>query len=695
MAIGMRRSRRSTEWLYRSACVLLGLIALPTQATGLPWEIWESPARLAQLDPADLVMEHSSHCPQGCRYDRSNAGSEDPLDNPTPLRWLYRDGDQVVLFDERGPGALTRIWMTSGYGLSTCIDPSIRVFFHFDGEVAPSIDVPLAALFDGSEPPFTPPLVADRLASSGGFVSRVPIAYAQSLRISLSGADNGPNPCTGNNQKLLWYQFSAHRLADDHAVASFSAGDEFLAWRNFLDRSGDDPWLGMLAPQAFSEILAPGSSLALSKRAGAGWLRGIRLNVPANRRADVRLRIAIDDGIAVDMPLTDFFANSADSILPTKSLFFGEDSAGTLFSWWPMPYSQAATIELIAEPGLLAPVAISGSLVFDNAPVAPEAGRFRATLADTCTSDGEVDLLNVRGAGKVVGFAARYRADGIKTRAYLEGDERIALDDAITPAWYGTGIEDFFDAGFYFDQNEFSLPLAGASEVDVDGQGMTSAYRIFATDPIMYTRSIRWVQEAGLSPLQPIPMCTRRVIYRYHRDQPLSVSHGRFEVGDLLQRQTHDWAAAPGANCALESGLYSDEPPSGRVAMSCRFEQGSTHFVFRPQQFSGPLRLRRTFDAAYGEPGEWVSQPAAEVRVNGIKVGMFPPARADWTRRWQEQEILLAEIPPADELQFVVSPLFDGNANSFAESAWELIGGWVDGIFSATFDGADASGPTP
>ena len=113
MNLAMRRNQRSMQWLGRGVCMVLGLGTLPLLAAGLPWEIWESPARLASLGPSDLVIEHSSHCPQGCRFDRSNAGAEVPLDNPTPQRWLYRDGDEVVLFDERGPGALTRIWMTT------------------------------------------------------------------------------------------------------------------------------------------------------------------------------------------------------------------------------------------------------------------------------------------------------------------------------------------------------------------------------------------------------------------------------------------------------------------------------------------------------------------------------------------------------------------------------------------------------
>ena len=169
------------------------------------------------------------------------------------------------------------------------------------------------------------------------------------------------------------------------------------------------------------------------------------------------------------------------------------------------------------------------------------------------------------------------------------------------------------------------------------------------------------------------------------------VSHGRFEVGDAVQRQAHAWQTSPAALCSIKVGQYSDEPPSQRVAMDCRFQSGDTRFTFNPAERSGPLRLRRTFDAAYGDPGRLAAQAAAVVHVNGVAVGIFPPARADLTRRWHEQEILLAEIPQAGALHFTISPVFDSYADGFGESAWELLGGWVDGIFSATFEGPHAN----
>src|SRR5699024_2623701 len=102
----------------------------------------------------------------------------------------------------------------------------------------------------------------------------------------------------------------------------------------------------------------------------------------------------------------------------------------------------------------------------DDAPVADDAGSFVATLHDGCVDAGDLVLYTAQGAGKVVGLSARYRANGLANPAYLEGDERAAFDGAITPSWYGTGLEDFFDGGFYFDRGAFARPLAGATRVD-------------------------------------------------------------------------------------------------------------------------------------------------------------------------------------------------------------------------------------
>jgi hypothetical protein len=670
------------------AAVLAGCMTLPTLAlaTGLPWEIWESPSRLATLDPADVVVERSSHCLDGCRFDRSNPGLENPADNPYPLRWLYRDGEEAVVFDERGPGAVTRIWMTTGFGTASCIDPAIRARFYLDGASVPTLDLPLAALFDGSTPPFTPPLVADRDASSGGFASYVPIAYAEALRIALAGAGNGgTNPCTGNDERLLWFQIQHHRLPAGTPVASFSPGDDFPAWRAFLAHAGDDPWNGMLAPVASTSTLAPGATLPLASRAGPAWLRGIRLHVPRSAYADVRLSLVLDAATAVDVPLADFFATPADALVPARGVLAGEDAGGWLYAWIPMPFRQAADVGIVAAASLPAPVVVDSEVSFEDAPVADDAGSFAAALSDACVVSGSVLLYDAHGAGKVIGIGARYRASGAANLGYLEGDERAYVDDVIAPAWYGTGVEDFFDGGFSFDHGAFAGPLAGATLVDVDGSGTTAAYRWLPADPIAHASALRLTQEAGFSPAQPVPTCVRSVVHAYRASRASVVAYDRFDVGTPAA-DAHAYAPPAGASCATASGAFEDEPPTQRIASACAYSAGSSRFTFDVADAVPPLRLRRTLDVSGGSPGEIAGAPAAEIRVDGAVVGHFPPAIANPARRWQEQEALLDPAVGAGPHDFEIVPDFTVTAPALAESRYALSGGWKDAIFADAFE---------
>ncbi|HET7924857.1 MAG TPA: hypothetical protein VFL30_08150, partial [Rhodanobacteraceae bacterium] len=99
-----------------------------------------------------------------------------------------------------------------------------------------------------------------------------------------------------------------------------------------------------------------------------------------------------------------------------------------------------------------------------------------------------------------------------------------------------------------------------------------------------------------------------------------------------------------------------------------------------------PLRLRRTLDVSAGSPGEIAGAPAAEIRVDGVVAGRFPPAIANPLRRWRQQEALLDPPVGAGPHDFEIVPEFTAAAPVFAESAYELSGGWKDAIFAGGFD---------
>src|SRR6185295_3544939 len=304
---------------------LLGLLWFAAGATlapaslwgaGLPKPPWEScldPRELPRLPPGDQVLLRSSHCPSGCRFDRTSDGAP---------RCRRIDNGEAAIFEEAGAGAVVRIWMTQGSGVSEPLDPTIRLLVRVDGETAPRIDRPLPALFDGSTPGLTPPLAFDHDASSGGNVLYVPIPYRKGCKISLVGAEHA----------RLWLQVTFHRLAQAGVISTYTGTEDLSAWRSILARAGSDPWPDSAqAPGARidsgSASLLPGRSVAIPAPAAPGYLRAIRLRTSTRGAERLKLRLTFDGEPSADLAVADFFAVRG-AVVPPRGLLVGQAADG-------------------------------------------------------------------------------------------------------------------------------------------------------------------------------------------------------------------------------------------------------------------------------------------------------------------------------------------------------------------------------
>jgi len=144
---------------------------------------------------------------------------------------------------------------------------------------------------------------------------------------------------------------------------------------------------------------------------------------------------------------------------------------------------------------------------------------------DNETPIGEdIPLLRLKGEGKWVGLFANLGSVNTARRDYLEGDERVFLDDSLHPEIYGTGTEDIFNGGFYFDKGPFRLALHGAPYHHFldNGEDETAMYRLMLTDGISFASSITAGLEGGP---------TGNLSLRAHRCLLLSASNSRFVSG--------------------------------------------------------------------------------------------------------------------------------------------------------------------
>jgi hypothetical protein len=195
----------------------------------------------------------------------------------------------------------------------------------------------------------------------------------------------------------------------------------------------------------------------------------------------------------VSAPIGDFFGNGFDrrhySALPMGV------SSGGFFTYLPMPFKERARI--VVENGTGRPID-AFYFNFDIVEVdelPDDVGTFHARWhRDPRTTSPEPHLvLNARGSGYFAGlsFNAEAHANNLW---FLEGDEIFTVDGEFRGQ--GTGTEDYFNGGWYFDQGEFAAPFHGLVVKD-DALGRIAAYRWHIADPIPFHDSIRVEIEHG------------------------------------------------------------------------------------------------------------------------------------------------------------------------------------------------------
>ncbi|MGI8680036.1 MAG: DUF2961 domain-containing protein [Jatrophihabitans sp.] len=278
--------------------------------------------------------------------------------------------------------------------------------------------------------------------------------------------------------------------------------------------------------------------------------------------ARARLWISFDGQQTVDAPLGEFFGAGL-GLYQVKALMYGIDPvAKTLTSWWPMPYRSGATVSLYNGSAQT----ISGDAAITSAAGSVPAanGYFRATSNGGPTTAGADHVfLQAYGAGKFVGVT--HSMAGPTSREYLEGDEHVSADGAGSPQISGTGTEDFYEGGWYFDRGPFSDPQNGnpVHQSGVFGcptnTDCTGTYRSMIADAVPFESSLRFSIEHG--PVgDNVPATYSSTAYWYG---PLTDSDGPTVGGAILAKYTQLGGAAGFLGAPVTDELTTPNSPWG------------------------------------------------------------------------------------------------------------------------------------
>lgn len=449
----------------------------------------ERPLGIEEWTRLDLLPRLKTSAAIGCvsSYDRTGK-NDDGFSGK--YSYIRKEEGGLVIADLEGPGIITRIHTP------TPTDDIIE--FYFDGETSPRIQRKFSSLFDGSQAPFSKPLVG---YGAGGYYSYIPLSYQHSCKVLLKA------------EALRFLQINYARYPEGTEIPTYQDPPSEAYLRRIEEagrilRSAGSSISAHLVPEGTAietqtgrQALPPGGDVTLFKTSGGGRILGLRLG-PASAfsgpERDILLNMYWDgeQEPAVSCPVGDFFGYSFGQPA-VRSLFLGT-SDDQNYVYLPMPYNRSARIELVSQRLSGPPIDVQAEIDFAHLSKAEDEGRFHALWRRENPTQAGVSFtyLKTKGRGHVVGVILQAQGMEPGRTPFFEGDDRAVIDGKL--AIPGTGTEDSFNGGYYDIPGRWearvSLPLSGCLDYQKH-LARTGGYRWLITDAYPYTQSIDFTVE--------------------------------------------------------------------------------------------------------------------------------------------------------------------------------------------------------
>lgn len=525
--------------------------------------------RMARLDtrPTQIITS----------YDRG--GGNDDFNNfarKGPAGW-------VVLADLDGPGYMSRFWFTGA------LDGSHGLRIYFDGERKPRIDATIGEFCGGADP-FRSPLAC---SENYCWYSWVPVPFRKKLTVMVQ--DGGAKQTEGGkpgDERRLFFQINWSRLNEGETIQSWPreiTGDCKKALTERAQNWKTIPSAG--AGDQHEAVCKQNAETPVCEFAGPAVIRELRISLDDSAVAsaverrqllrDLVLRISWDgSGPSVNVPMGDFFGSMGQR-LKYDSMFFGYRD-GVFSSRFPMPFAKSAKIEVQNLSGHDVPVTLEA--VVEKLNTWP--GHYGYFHAAWRKSGEEMmgrphNVLRADGTGKFAGCLLSATSFD-RSWWLLESDETMRMDSASEPQWRGTGLEDYFNGGWYY-QNALARPLNG---IVFKAPFRTVQYRIHFADPVMFNSSFDMNFERGpemasrgvyesvayyyLKSPQPAPSVIPADATRQFPDDPVAKATYMTEINNL--ERMGDYAGA-----AEYTEYFLEKYPDFPFAETLRMRRDAYH----------------------------------------------------------------------------------------------------------------------
>ncbi len=247
----------------------------------------------------------------------------------------------------------------------------------------------------------------------------------------------------------------------------------------------------------------PGDTLTLLDYKGAGIIRRFwvtispRAEMTTHRQAILRMYWDDEPTPSVEVPIGDFFGVGFGEQKDYISLPLNETSGG-YNCYWPMPFHKSAkwTITNLSKKTIDSFYYNIDFTAYKGLPKDLRHFHAQWRRENPTTKDKNFTILEATGKGHFVGAALFMQNRRGRGLGFLEGDEMIYVDGEQKPSIIGTGTEDYFSSGWYFDRGLYSAPYHGVNIKD-ETLGRVSAYRWHIEDAMPFKKSLVVTIEHG------------------------------------------------------------------------------------------------------------------------------------------------------------------------------------------------------
>lgn len=388
-----------------------------------------------------------------------------------------------ILVDLKGPGCLSRLWFTG-------IPETARFYFYFDEEAKPRLSLTVSEMKTGTSFPFIKPLCEE---PSGAIISYVPLPYAKRLKITVS---------PGQKNDYYYYQINYTSFPPHTPTTTFllplSEEESNRFEENLRTWQHPETLYTLDLSRENSITIPPGTETVLFSTNKPGLITEWACMIPEGGSPQATVlpsQLVLNmywDGMSrssVQVPLGDFFCNPLRPREFNSALL--SRSGKTYRARMPLPFRKGARITLTNQSG--EPVIVRFSM--KSAPLSTKpVFYFHAEWNQSTRSGRPFRLTQVDGNGYFIGTSLLEYATGRVSWNILEGDELFTVDQDAKCAFYGTGLEDYFNGGWYYNGGTFLAPLSGVTDRSAV---KTAQYRFHLDAPIPFKKQFTASFEFG------------------------------------------------------------------------------------------------------------------------------------------------------------------------------------------------------